>query len=758
MFRAACVFAATTVLCHSAFAGDPCEQYKKNQSQYNTCVNQVRQQQAARAQAQARAQQEAFARQQQAAQAQQRTQQEAFVRQQQQAAQIRAQQGVQQRAQAEAALPAQQQLQQQRAQQEALARQQQQAVQARAQQEAQQRQQQAVAAQQAQNAKAVLTQPPTASRTAGMTPITLGNGQRVFVNSQGTFFDANGNPISNRSVATATKGTSPVTAAPTPVVVPNTVRAAGSANADTHGAQSLSPNPPVQVRDVAPSPSPSTASVGSIGSRVQSGGSAASDANKQTVQTRSTQASLSNSIAATPSPAPGPSGAVGRPDAARLNNPVGQALQSNLASTLSPLSNGASVPANTGQALSPQDLARMGALPKEQQDVLRKLSPEQVAKNKASGEWERTLKAFENANVSVTSRVLQELPRQAVNVTAGAAVGIGQVGVETGKAAFELGQRVGTPIGKAIGTVAGDVLYDRKSLAGDVQRGTAKVIGEIRDDGAKAAQIGAAIARDPAKAAKDATAVAGRVATNAGQAVSTGAANYAGAIERGDGYEVGRALGRTTAAAALMLEGAPAGKSTTRVANVLKVGSEDAVKTSAEKATEADLTTSTVRSDVGVVGRLDPTDPRSTSAPRNGSRLVLNQGLFPTCGPNSCAMLLDTMGKPVDITKLVVDSKSTGRGATMANLASALKENGLPNTVVRSGMSVEALAEATAHGVPAIVRMTLDRGSHAVVVDGITVRNGIAVVAIRDPALGRQYFTPIQEFTKKFSGEAILTK
>jgi len=54
--------------------------------------------------------------------------------------------------------------------------------------------------------------------------------------------------------------------------------------------------------------------------------------------------------------------------------------------------------------------------------------------------------------------------------------------------------------------------------------------------------------------------------------------------------------------------------------------------------------------------------------------------------------------------------------------------------------------------------MKLDRGGHAIVVDGITVRQGQQVVAIRDPALGRQYFTPIDEFSQKFSGSVVFTK
>jgi len=52
--------------------------------------------------------------------------------------------------------------------------------------------------------------------------------------------------------------------------------------------------------------------------------------------------------------------------------------------------------------------------------------------------------------------------------------------------------------------------------------------------------------------------------------------------------------------------------------------------------------------------------------------------------------------------------------------------------------------------------MKRDRGAHAVVVDGITVRNDKIVVVIRDPALERKYFTPIDEFKIKVMGQAII--
>ena len=164
-----------------------------------------------------------------------------------------------------------------------------------------------------------------------------------------------------------------------------------------------------------------------------------------------------------------------------------------------------------------------------------------------------------------------------------------------------------------------------------------------------------------------------------------------------------------------------------------------------------------VPSNKSLVGQLEPGNPRSTSLPRNGDRLVLDQGQLPTCGPNSCAMILDSSGRAYDLNKLIVDSKVTSQGAYMGDMAKALRNQGLDAARVRNGVSIEELTEATSGGNPAVVATRLDRGGHAVVVDGITTRQGQQVVAIRDPALGRQYFTPLEEFVKRFSGQAILT-
>ncbi|MBX4132944.1 hypothetical protein JMI89_04795 [Frischella sp. Ac48] len=133
-------------------------------------------------------------------------------------------------------------------------------------------------------------------------------------------------------------------------------------------------------------------------------------------------------------------------------------------------------------------------------------------------------------------------------------------------------------------------------------------------------------------------------------------------------------------------------------------------------------------------GNLEPRNPASTSIIRNGKRLVLNQGNLPTCGDNSRAMILDIAGMKYDLNKLITDSKVGSNGARMTDLVTALKNQGINDARFASKTSLEDISSATANG---IVAMKLDRGYHAVVVDGVTIRNGQTVVAIRDPALGR---------------------
>jgi RHS repeat-associated protein len=170
----------------------------------------------------------------------------------------------------------------------------------------------------------------------------------------------------------------------------------------------------------------------------------------------------------------------------------------------------------------------------------------------------------------------------------------------------------------------------------------------------------------------------------------------------------------------------------------------------------------------GGVGNLEPGNPRSTSLPRSGNRLVLNQldvpdyGYF-ACEPTSTAMVLDTLGLPYNIDTLIVQTKlpQYKTGTYPKDVAFTLRRNGVAAARAVSGLSVEDLANATSKGQPAITWVDLKQldgrpRPHFVIVDGITTRQGQRVVAIRDPAGGKQYFTPVEEFAQRFTGNAIL--
>ncbi|WP_239424540.1 cysteine peptidase family C39 domain-containing protein, partial [Snodgrassella communis] len=146
--------------------------------------------------------------------------------------------------------------------------------------------------------------------------------------------------------------------------------------------------------------------------------------------------------------------------------------------------------------------------------------------------------------------------------------------------------------------------------------------------------------------------------------------------------------------------------------------------------------------------------------PRDGNRLVVDQGVLPTCGHNSCGMVMDTMGKPVDILELISKTPPTAKGITSHQVSNILKSKGVDSTAW-TNRNVNDLARYTANGTPVVVRIVDKIGgsnfSHFVVVDGVTKRNGIPVVAIRDP-WGKQYFSPISTFQKNFSGDVIVPK
>ncbi|MCI2245827.1 cysteine peptidase family C39 domain-containing protein [Xanthomonas sp. PPL568] len=83
------------------------------------------------------------------------------------------------------------------------------------------------------------------------------------------------------------------------------------------------------------------------------------------------------------------------------------------------------------------------------------------------------------------------------------------------------------------------------------------------------------------------------------------------------------------------------------------------------------------------------------------------------------------------------------------------------NASVYERRNVSDLARYTQGGTPVIVRVTDETPganfSHFVVVNGVTKRNGVAVVAIRDPH-GKQYFSPIATFKEHFSGDVIVPR
>jgi predicted double-glycine peptidase len=145
---------------------------------------------------------------------------------------------------------------------------------------------------------------------------------------------------------------------------------------------------------------------------------------------------------------------------------------------------------------------------------------------------------------------------------------------------------------------------------------------------------------------------------------------------------------------------------------------------------------------------------------RFGDRLVVNQGAVPTCGHNSCGMVLDTLGKKVDIKELIKKMPPSEQGIYSRDVAALMNSQGVPSSVIGS-VNVNDLARYTSRGTPVVVRIVDNKTgtnfSHFVVVDGVTERNGIPVVAIRDPH-GTQYFSPVSTFEANFSREAVVPR
>ena len=202
--------------------------------------------------------------------------------------------------------------------------------------------------------------------------------------------------------------------------------------------------------------------------------------------------------------------------------------------------------------------------------------------------------------------------------------------------------------------------------------------------------------------------------------------------------------------AALAATGAPAVLRALLARRLTAAGGADTVVVGAKGTTTA-----------GELAGAPPKNPLlDDSIPRDGDRLVLNQGSVPTCGHNSCGMVLDTLGKEVDIGSLIQRIAPSEGGIYARDVASLMTSEGVPASAFGS-RNVADLARYTGDGTPVVVRIVDNtKGtdfSHFVVVDGVTIRNGISVVAIRDPH-GAQYFSPVSTFQRNFSGEVVVPR
>ena len=139
---------------------------------------------------------------------------------------------------------------------------------------------------------------------------------------------------------------------------------------------------------------------------------------------------------------------------------------------------------------------------------------------------------------------------------------------------------------------------------------------------------------------------------------------------------------------------------------------------------------------------------------RNGNRLVTAQMTGNICGPQCVDMILDTI-HPGRISTNIINLRLGPFGTTIDRLAKMLNANGV-NATWRVGYGIEKMATATRRGNPLIAHVRLPNGGgHFIVVDGVTTRTGQRVVAIRDPAGGRQYFELATEFSQRISGQAV---
>jgi hypothetical protein len=107
-----------------------------------------------------------------------------------------------------------------------------------------------------------------------------------------------------------------------------------------------------------------------------------------------------------------------------------------------------------------------------------------------------------------------------------------------------------------------------------------------------------------------------------------------------------------------------------------------------------------------------------------------------------------------DLAALVGRANVGANGMTADRVAALLRSEGV-DASFKSRMTIQDLADATANGNPAIAAVRQGGVGHAIVIDEVTTRQGVPVVAIRDP-WGQQYFEKIDVFNQRFLKQGIV--
>ncbi|WLI27789.1 hypothetical protein PSH61_18435 [Pseudomonas rhodesiae] len=89
---------------------------------------------------------------------------------------------------------------------------------------------------------------------------------------------------------------------------------------------------------------------------------------------------------------------------------------------------------------------------------------------------------------------------------------------------------------------------------------------------------------------------------------------------------------------------------------------------------------------------------------RGGDRQVVNQESVPTCGHNSCGMVLNTLGKEVDVGTFIQKLPPSEKGIFAQDVASLMKSEGVPASAF-GYRNVADLARYTSNGTPVVVRV-----------------------------------------------------